>query len=219
MGVSRRSSKAFPAGRSKESPMLSRFEGNYRNRLPPDLAMTAQINRASLLAAAVASGDARLASHQDVARHEAGHVVGYALLGVGTRRCWVRRFKRDWIGRTQRYGLPVWGAPLGHEGRFMTPPAGIAQAVSCLSGPLAERAVGGGEGLANFAADLPEMLEGFAMLRLSVALALFPDALPSDDGAEALVEAAFRDMGHRLHASLLGELRRWEPESNLRWAP
>ena len=78
----------------------------------------------------------------------------------------------------------------------------------CLSGPLAERGNGGGEGLANLAADFPEMLEGVETLRLAVAMALFPVAPPSDDGAVALIEASFLDMGRRLLPWLAGALQR-----------
>lgn len=187
--------------------MTDHSELSYRN-LTPDLAMAAQVAQASLLAAAVASGDVRVASHHDVARHEAGHVVGNALLGGKTRHCWVRRAQGGWIGYTDRRESPAWSVPLGHHKRVMTPQGSVARAVFCLSGGLAERANGGGEGLANLAADFPEMLEALEALRMAVVMAMFPIAPPADERAEALVKSPAFVMSRRLFPWLMAALRR-----------
>jgi hypothetical protein len=187
--------------------MTDHSDVSYRN-LPPDLASLARAAQASMMAAAIQSGDVRVASHFDVARHEAGHVVGSALLGGGTRHCWVRRVEAGWIGYTEPRELPAWGIPPGSNRRVLTPQGSVARAVFFLSGPFAERENGGGAGLANLAADLPEMLEGLEAFRMALLMAMFPDAPPADDGAEALVQSSFLVVLNRLFPWLMGALQR-----------
>lgn len=185
--------------------MTGHGDVNFRN-LPPDLAMMAREAQASLVAEAIRSGDVRFASKQDVARHEAGHVVGSALLGAGTRHCWVRGTEGVWIGYTEPRDMPAWGIPTGDGRRLLTPPGALARAVFCLAGSLAERTEGGGDSLANLATDLPEMMEGAEALRSAVVVAVSPDAPPANDEALEAIQHMHGAMLARLFVWIVGEL-------------
>lgn len=186
--------------------------GNLNSRnLPPELALLTSLAQQSLLAEAMRAGEMRPASHHDVARHEAGHVLGSALLGAGTRHCWVRRVDGAWIGYTEPRELPAWSIPVNDGRRALTPHGGVARAVFCFAGPTAERGKGGGGGLANLAGDLPEMMQAMEAFRVPVVMAGFPDRPPSDDEEVERVGRAHMRMWARLVGWLTDAVHREAP--------
>jgi len=187
--------------------MPSHSETNYRN-LPPDLATITRIAQASMLAAAVRPEDQRLPSRSDVAHHEAGHVVGSALLGGGTRLCWIREIGGAWNGYVNPHELPDWGVFIvGGEKRILTPRGCIARALFCWAGPSAERERDGTGGLMNRAADLPELMEGMEALRIAITMARFPNAPPTNEDDQAFIQPLFATIAPRLFALTVGLLR------------
>lgn len=150
--------------------------------LPPDLVDQVAAMQTLLLRKAVRLGDTKPASQKDVARHEAGHAVIAALLGVKLRCCWIKQEHGIWGGYTEPDEPANWFILLSDaKQRVYTPIGCLARAYFGLAGPLAERQQGGGAGPVNLAVDLPELVGVFEALRVAIVMAMFPDHQPTTD--------------------------------------
>lgn len=199
----RRFSKAFPAGHPKDGPVIHPSDVDDFRNLPPDLVAITQAARASLLAAAILNGETERPTQADVARHEAGHVMGGALLGGRTRSCWIRQSQGEWAGMSIPRELPAWHGPKIGRLQMLTPQGCIARAVFCWSGPVAERQHGRGGGALNLATDFAELMDGCEALRIGVTMAMFPNAQPADDDDHDLIQHAGKVITDRLYGWLV----------------
>ncbi|WPB86916.1 hypothetical protein [Sediminicoccus rosea] len=166
------------------------------------------------MAAAILNGETERPTQADVARHEAGHVMGSALLGGGTRSSWVRYCQGAWIGMTVPRDVPAWHVPKIGGLQMLTPQGCIARTVFCWSGPVAERQHGRGGGALNLANDMAEMVQGCEALRVGITMAMFPNAQPEDHDDYESIQHAGKVITDRLHgwtvAALGRELERVE---------
>lgn len=151
--------------------------------LPPDLALMVTQAQRLLLDLAARSGHTCLPSRGDVARHEAGHAIGAALMGGGVRSCTLRFANGAWHGVTEIADLPTWRLPVTGGGRLLTPAGAVASAASMYAGPIAERQRGRGADLANAAHDLGEAVQAKQVLRSAVLMASLRGAPPASEEA------------------------------------
>lgn len=175
--------------------------------LPPDIALKVTQAQRLLLDLAARSGHTCLPSRGDVARHEAGHAIGAALMGGGARSCAVRFANGVWYGVTEIANLPTWRLPVAGGGRLLTPPGAVANAVWTYAGPIAERQRGRGAGLANAAHDLGEAVQAKRLIHFAVLLAVSPDTLLPSEPTEPLLHAS-HTINSRFTQWLIGALDR-----------